>query len=545
MALLALNLRLADHIFAGVWLAGNSTNATIVFIVDVSLSMGSRIQSAGLAVADMIERGISGKLKDGDKIELWTYTDKLNTNVMPSLTWFAGDARHISNLVFLKIKNLRATRNYNVPMNLNRAFSVSHLSNVTVYVVTDGNRKIQGIPIEEEVSNVLLFNKDRWKRDRFVCILGLDFKNNVLVNWAIGEADILSSIKTIARMPEPPKLVDQTTEKEVKTQDVTAAPEKREVADSIAKNKEPEPTIKSVSEKTAEITTSKEAVKPVPQTVSVKLESTNKIETLQNQNRENIVQRERASSQKINIVGKADEMLREKQPINQVAKDATLNEKETNKITGIDEKKPPENTTIITNELNGTTSVQQVKVSAPEIIKVDKNQGSQHDEKMILQSSSPEKTSTGQLVSIRQLAEKEKQIAMSSTRVGEVSGAMVDHSKGVTNAIAEKPVINAIDQTNYGNVRPIISEYVSHLTSNTTRMLNNTGLIIQTAGKIENTETIAAAHDKSPDWLLRLAIILAGAAIILWIIAMWNFKSGSVKHSLITKGYSKKNLIKK
>ena len=548
LTLVVLNSCLSIQALGGDRGTERSLNATFVFVIDVSSSMSPRMQTAGLTVADMIERGISGKLKDGDTIHLWTYTDRLNTNIMPALKWVATDARHISNLVFLKIKNLSATKNYAVPIDVNRVLTAGNLSNVTIYIVTDGNRKVQGIPIEEEISNVFLFNKDRWKKERFMCIIGLDFRNKVLVNWAVGEADILSSIKTIAKMPEPSVEKPKAEDKGVKVENVTEPIKKTGVTNSVATTEKPKVYTEPVAEvKNIGIITNKPDLKQQEKTTPPGIESTNKMES-HNKDKTEVVKYEKFHTETNNITVRPDVPVVDKNLKIKVTK-----EPQTNQVIQVTQKENAGNIVMTVTDTPGRTATfNSIKVSVPEVLNATNtikltNQGSAKVDNTNLSENVDRKPDDRQKKDNKKPDEPVKQVATANVVAEERVKVAASQSnadvKVVTNFGNNK--MDVTGQVDSGKVGEMPASGVSNIESASTESRNGAKLDSHSSNEVAKAEHVAMAHDSSTDWLLIIAIVLAVTAMVLWVIAVRNLKPDSTRHSLITKGYSKKNLIKK
>ncbi|MGC8887234.1 MAG: hypothetical protein ACP5MG_08770 [Verrucomicrobiia bacterium] len=194
------------QLLGGLVLQGQSSNSKFVFVIDISASMASRSPATSLVVAEMVEKGVSGKINDGDLVEVWTYSDKISTTNLKSIVWDSQESRDISNLIFVFLKNLRYSKKTIAAVsfdNISRFIDIRDTTRTYLYIVTDGTKPITGLPFESELNVVLKQNSARWKSEKIPCIIAILLERNKPSDWAVGEGYPLSPIKTVANGQTP------------------------------------------------------------------------------------------------------------------------------------------------------------------------------------------------------------------------------------------------------------------------------------------------------------------------------------------------------
>lgn len=185
-----------------------ATSGLFIFVIDTSSTMQNKSFSTCLTIADMVEKGISNRLKDGDVIMVWTYGDKIDTTAFKPVVWKSQDARNISNKVFMFLKDLKYSRNQLKFLSFNYLSTFLDIKKgSTMYIVSDGGKPIDGIPFGAVFMRISQQNYKRWKKGKVPCITAIVLENGVITDWAIGEATPSASVKTIAMMEKKVKPV--------------------------------------------------------------------------------------------------------------------------------------------------------------------------------------------------------------------------------------------------------------------------------------------------------------------------------------------------
>ncbi|HON07675.1 MAG TPA: hypothetical protein PLW02_06210 [Verrucomicrobiota bacterium] len=189
------------------------TSGVFVFVIDTSSSMENKSFLTSLTVANMVEKGISNRLKDGDAIMVWTYGDKIDTTTFDQIIWKSQEARNISNKIFMYLKNLKYSRNKSKSLSLNYlSLFIDTKKGATIYIISDGGKPIDGIPFGAVFMRISQQYYKRWKKEKVPCITAIVLEKGTITDWAIGEATQSGTVKTITMME---KNVKPVTEKQI------------------------------------------------------------------------------------------------------------------------------------------------------------------------------------------------------------------------------------------------------------------------------------------------------------------------------------------
>ncbi len=195
-------------LFNGLAMTQTDTSGLFVFVIDKSSRMESKSFSTSLTIANMIEKGISNRLKDGDVIMVWTYGDKVDTTAFEPVVWKNQEARNISNKIFMNLRNLKYSRNKLKSLSLNYLSSFLDVKqSATIYFVSDGGKPIDGIPFGSLFIRISQQNYERWKKEKIPCLTAIVLENGKITDWAIGEATPSGTVKTIAIMEKKVKQI--------------------------------------------------------------------------------------------------------------------------------------------------------------------------------------------------------------------------------------------------------------------------------------------------------------------------------------------------
>lgn len=182
----------------------STSEKVFLFLIDSSSSMSAKANTVSLAIADMIEHGVSGLMDSGDTFLIWIIGNKIQTNLFKPMKWRKDDARHISNTAFLFLQSIR----YGKTAKFDSIFSeisafIRKQPQLILYIVSDGAKPINGTPFDKEIYNVFNLNYSKWQKEKIPVITAFVIENGIFVDWAIGEMRPLSPINTIARMEKP------------------------------------------------------------------------------------------------------------------------------------------------------------------------------------------------------------------------------------------------------------------------------------------------------------------------------------------------------
>ncbi|MGC8743806.1 MAG: vWA domain-containing protein [Verrucomicrobiia bacterium] len=537
------------QLFCSCFLQAQSPNSKFIFVVDLSSSMSQKSLATSLAVAGLVEKGVSGKMHDGDIIEIWTYGEKIRTTEFKPLFWRSTEPRDISNLVFLFLKNLRYSKktiddiSFN---NLREILSNKNSSPVYLYIVTDGAKPVKELPFETELNKILSQNFNRWKNDKIPCVIAILIENNEIIDWAVGEAYPLSPVKTIAR--------SQPTRKVEERRNISATSKETEINEpKVVKDLQPQKTTaEDRPEKNLNEQKSENKVMDKP---DIQKNSSAAIVVAQ------INETARTESVKPNrpvVVGTNQNILINSET-NRIKPAVTVRgEKNPNQSTNKQDKPniSGESVKIATNQSEIKSVSNVVKSNVVNIAPPIKKDSEQKQVEAKNSVTNAQNSLNNQIINPPETAFLLTNQIKNNVEIktNENSGQnLITQS----NSTGKKLESNKYENTNNAgvitNIVKIETNIVSLVKTNLTKNLTGSGTIATMSGRagetnpteLTITQNIAVLPDaKGSNDLLKIAIVFAFSAFGLWILGYIKLRK-SYRHSLITRGMDKNKISNK
>lgn len=521
-------------------------NFTYLFVIDISNTMNAKSRAMSLGIADMIEKGVGGKMKDGDTIMIWTYGDKVNTAEFKSVLWDYKQARDISNQIFVYLKNLKYSRSAVKNILYEKIIQlIPNKDNLIIYFVSDGTKPIIGVPFENDLQTVFRENYARWKAEKIPCITAIFIDKGKIINWAIGEVLPFYPVKTIAQMKIEQEIVgDSKTQPPVVSQaenkkTVVLVKEKKVDNDSKTKMADDFRDLKSqnaLDETGKKNTEKKESDKnadlqKVSPQIALKTESDRKGANISKKE----TAREDSKYEDKNIQPKLKENIkndtRELIKTNGVV---ILTNKALNDYRGGDtksiEKIIPRNDTNFSEKTPVKT--EQSKVT---------NLVNKAADRIV------EKTNEARIITVKPSESKDEKKEERITDIG-LKAPISDSTKSISNL----PIIQDFEDKAPTSKSGIL--YKKFLSQTNGSGFSNTEIAKSKFTNLDDaekpngltvTQNIAILPDtKNEDFLLKLAILFALSAFVLWVLTLLKMKR-HYRHSLITKGMDKNRISNK
>lgn len=145
-----------------------------LFIVDTSAAMRRRAPAIQKAVEKLMRSGLSGQLRPGDTVGVWTFDEELHAGRLPLQIWSNATSEPVaSNVVaFIKAQPYQKKSRFEVVAPaLERIVKSS--TKLTVLLVTDGEQKAFGTPFDREISSAFErnFKMQQKAREPFITVL--------------------------------------------------------------------------------------------------------------------------------------------------------------------------------------------------------------------------------------------------------------------------------------------------------------------------------------------------------------------------------------
>lgn len=175
-----------------------------LFLVETSGSTANRAELTALAVADLIERGLGGRMQAGDLFTVIPFNEQVDLTGYARKAWEPNRSRHISNLVFLYLQKYK----FEKKTRLDRVTSliqgiVLSEREVTIYLVSSGEIPLQNTPFDAEVNAIYRQNLAQWQANKSIVVTALVAEKARLTEWAVGVAEPPAPVKLIARRALP------------------------------------------------------------------------------------------------------------------------------------------------------------------------------------------------------------------------------------------------------------------------------------------------------------------------------------------------------
>ena len=132
--------------------APRSSNRCLL-VVETSRAMQRRSEATLQAVQDMLKSGLSGQLRRGDTLGIWTYNESLYAGRFPLQTWSPETQPAIALRILAFLKGQKYEKQAGLEKvlpALNRLIKDSPL--ITVILVSSGDEKIQGTPFDDPIN---------------------------------------------------------------------------------------------------------------------------------------------------------------------------------------------------------------------------------------------------------------------------------------------------------------------------------------------------------------------------------------------------------
>lgn len=181
-----------------------------IFAVETSSLLADRSERVALAVADMVEGGLKGRMKAGDFFYLWTFSDGFSATGYPAQRYDPDDARRLSNLLFLHLQKQKWSKKPHLERVMFEIFKLMQTGqSFYVYLVLSGEESIlQGTPFDREINTIYMANARRWRAAKCVSILALVVEKGRFTEWAMGVACPPEPIQQVARGSLPSRSKD-------------------------------------------------------------------------------------------------------------------------------------------------------------------------------------------------------------------------------------------------------------------------------------------------------------------------------------------------
>ena len=180
---------------------------TFLFVVDTSFSMAAQKQTLHAAVHDLIDTGVNGAMKPGDKISIWTFNRETNTRRFTPLEWRPERRTAIATtaVAFLKEQTFTKISRLDLAM-VEIVNSLEDRAPFTVLLFSDGFEFVWGTTFDAQINRVYREHAAEVRREGKSFVTMLRALDGVFVSSGVsilGDALRLPELPAVSPMAQP------------------------------------------------------------------------------------------------------------------------------------------------------------------------------------------------------------------------------------------------------------------------------------------------------------------------------------------------------
>lgn len=179
-----------------------------LFVIDTSSSMRARTNGIVRGVASLLESDMRGEFRKGDTIGVWTYDEKIHTD-MPMLVWDKEKKESITSDVIRYLDHQRYEGHSHLDKVLSSIGQVLEQSErLTVILIHDGSERIRGTEFDTDLNDLQKKYARSFRSAHVPMITVLVARGGVVYDYTINYPDSINIPHTA--LPEPPPEAAQT-----------------------------------------------------------------------------------------------------------------------------------------------------------------------------------------------------------------------------------------------------------------------------------------------------------------------------------------------
>lgn len=157
-----------------------------LLIVDTSFSMRRNAENLQNLVGNLVASGMSGELRAGDTLGLWTFSDQLQAGNFPLQRWTPQSRQSVARSVVEFLQRQR----YEGKTQLDKVLGpmarvVRDSEKITVVLITDGEEKFNGTPFDAGINTAYRLNVSEQRRLRMPFVTVLRAQGGEFVSWKV------------------------------------------------------------------------------------------------------------------------------------------------------------------------------------------------------------------------------------------------------------------------------------------------------------------------------------------------------------------------
>jgi hypothetical protein len=202
-----------------------SAENRFLFIVETSKAMRRNLDATRTCVEASLIRSISGQIRAGDTIGVWTFDSELHTGVFPMQRWSPEARAYLAETTSAFLKQQRCRGKASLSEVLPEMFNVIENSDViTVLLFSEGSQPMQGTPFDDTINQIYEQHRSELKDANVPFVTVLQARGGKIVKCTIDSAASPVSISALPPLPEKEKTAPASQLQSEQLQ--TASPEK-------------------------------------------------------------------------------------------------------------------------------------------------------------------------------------------------------------------------------------------------------------------------------------------------------------------------------
>jgi hypothetical protein len=124
-----------------------------LFVIDSSLSMATRKETAVQMVRELITNRFEGQIEAGDSIDIWTFDEENHISSFPPQIWVDSEARQIADAAAGFIESVKFKgRSRFEPVARDIDALLPHSKRLLIVILTDGQEPMSGISLDLDIN---------------------------------------------------------------------------------------------------------------------------------------------------------------------------------------------------------------------------------------------------------------------------------------------------------------------------------------------------------------------------------------------------------
>src|SRR2546421_386185 len=175
-----------------------------LLVVDTSSSMSRQKAITTDTIGKLILSGISGRIRTNEAWSIWTFDDRLHTNVFPAQMWDPRRRGEAANRAYRFLRDQRFKKKKGrLDKTLAAIAAEAEFSNaLTVFLFTDGTEPMKGTPFDEPISAIFTQHAAGMRKAKKPFVTVLVAQDGRFVAHAVSPGGESIYVPRLARKPE-------------------------------------------------------------------------------------------------------------------------------------------------------------------------------------------------------------------------------------------------------------------------------------------------------------------------------------------------------